>query len=118
MAIKELLVTEIVVFQKQTSLFTNRNYLLLWSGQSLSLIGDYFFLATLTIWMIEQLASGESWLPLATGGLVIAAALPALLVSPFAGVFVDRWDRRRTMLVTDLIRFGLVLLFLLLARFV
>lgn len=65
------------------------------------------------LWLIEKLAKGQSWLPLATGGVVIASALPSLLISPLAGVFVDRWNRRTTMLWTDIIRACLVALFLL-----
>ncbi|GHO90629.1 MFS transporter [Reticulibacter mediterranei] len=103
----------VVVSEKKSSLLTNHNYLLLWTGQSLSLIGDYFFLATIMLWLIEGLAKGQSWLPLATGGVVIASAIPSLLISPLAGVFVDRWNRRGTMLWTDLIRGFLVTIFLL-----
>jgi MFS family permease len=45
--------------------------------------------------------------------LVIASALPMLLLGPVAGVFVDRWDRKRTMIISDLLRALLVLLCLL-----
>lgn len=95
--------------QKHSSLWTNRNFLFLWTGQTFSLLGDFFFAATITIWMIDQLARGASWLPLATAGVGIALALPSLLLAPIAGVFVDRWDRRRVMLWTDLVRMLLVL---------
>jgi MFS family permease len=40
----------------------------------------------------------------ATGLTLAAESLPALLVGPVAGVFVDRWDRRRLMIATDLLR--------------
>jgi MFS family permease len=66
------------------------------------LIGDYFFSATITLWMIDKLA---------TGGVAMAITLPSLVLGPIAGVFVDRWDRRRTMLWTDLVRLALVTLF-------
>jgi MFS family permease len=102
--------------QKKSSLVMNRNYMLLWIGQSLSLIGDYFFSATIALWIIERLARGASWLPLATGGVAMAATLPSLVLGPLAGVFVDRWPRRWTMIWTDGIRLILVLLFLLLSQ--
>lgn len=95
-------------------LLQNRSFVLLLMGQSCSLIGDWFFSATITIWIIEQLARGQVWLPLATGGVPLMVALPTLVLGPFAGVFVDRWDRRKTMLRTDLLRMGLVSAFLLL----
>ena len=44
---------------------------------------------------------------------VISTALPSLLLGPVAGVFVDRWDRKRTMIVADLLRALLVLLVIL-----
>ncbi len=110
--------TQDIALQRSPSLWTNRNFLLLWTGQTLSLIGDFFFAATITIWMIDRLARGASWLPLATSGVGIALTCPALLLAPIAGVFVDRWDRRRTMLCTDAIRTVLVTLYLLIVLFV
>src|SRR5581483_7862212 len=77
-----------------------------------------FFAATITIWMIDQLARGEPWLPLATAGVGIALALPSLLLAPIAGVFVDRWERRATMLWTDIMRMILVLCYLGMVLFV
>lgn len=49
---------------------------------------------------------------LATGAMFIASTLPGLVVGSVAGVFVDRWDRRRTMVVSDLTRVALMLLLL------
>ena len=100
------------VVQKETSLFANRNYRLLWTGQALSLTGDYFLMATIAIWVIDKLARGESWLPLISGAIAFSAAMPSLLLSPFAGVWVDRWEKRTTMLWTDGVRTALVALFL------
>lgn len=45
----------------------------------------------------------------ATGTAVVAETLPALLLGPLAGVFADRWQRRRTMVAVDLVRAGCVL---------
>jgi MFS family permease len=104
---------EAVTVQKKTSLFTNTNYLYIWLGQSLSMVGDYFFVATIVTWMIDKLAPRD-WVPLATGAAAMAATLPALLIGPLAGVFIDRWNRRRTMLWVDGLRFAVVALFLLL----
>ncbi len=49
---------------------------------------------------------------LATGAMFIASTLPGLVVGSVAGVFVDRWDRQRTMVVADLTRVALMLLLL------
>lgn len=95
-----------------SSLFRNRPFRLLWLGQTLSITGDYFFAATMAIWIIDRLARGASWLPLATGAVAMSVVLPSLLIGPLAGVWVDRWSSRWTMLGTDGLRTVLVALFL------
>lgn len=92
----------------KTRLWSNRNFLYLWIGQTISLLGDAIFDLTLVVWTAAILAKQEPWAPLAVSGILVAATLPILLVGPFAGVFVDRWDKRRTMLWMDLIRMLLV----------
>ena len=44
-----------------------------------------------------------------TGLVFLAATLPNLFLGPIAGTFVDRWDQKRVMIVSDLLRAGLVL---------
>jgi MFS family permease len=85
-------------------LFRNRSFMALWLGQTVSFIGDYFYWLAIPI-MVEQL-TGSSLL---VGLSVIFNALPMLVLGPVAGVFVDRWDRKRTMLVSDVLRGLLVL---------
>lgn len=90
--------------QPHAALLINRNFALLWSGQALSIIGDMIFTTTLVVWIAVQLAKGQSWAPLAVSGALLAAAVPAFLIGPFAGVFVDRLDKRRMMLWMDGLR--------------
>jgi len=85
-------------------LLINRNYGLLWLGQTVSFLGDMVFNTTLVVWIGLQLAAGQTWAPLAVSGVLVAAAVPVLLVGPLAGVFVDRWDKRRTMLVMSVLQ--------------
>lgn len=87
----------------------NRNFGLLWLGQTISVIGDFIFDTTLVVWIATSLAKDQSWAPLAVSGVLLAAALPVLLIGPIAGVFVDRWNKRRTMLTMDVLRVLLVL---------
>jgi MFS family permease len=87
------------------TLFRNRNFMALWIGQTISFIGDYFYFLAIPI-MVERL-TGSSLL---VGLSVIASALPMLVLGPIAGVFVDRWDRKRTMIVSDVLRALLVLI--------
>lgn len=82
----------------------NRNWRLLWTGQALSLTGDNFFDITVLLWVATVLARGRPWGPAAASGVLIAEAVPVLAVGPVAGVWVDRWNRRRTMLASDACR--------------
>src|SRR5262249_27750092 len=86
----------------------NQNFARLWSGQVVTDLGSVVFTTALVVWIAAELARGQSWAPLAVSGLLLAQSLPMLLVRPLAGVFVDRWDARRTMLWMDALRAVLV----------
>jgi MFS family permease len=81
-----------------------RDFSLLWFGGVLSVIGDYFLFIALPFFVYERTGS-----VLATGAMFAAEILPRLLFGSVAGVFVDRWDRKRTMVISDLSR-ALILL--------
>jgi MFS family permease len=86
----------------------NRDYRRLWIGQAISSVGDTAFSATLILWIATIIAKDRSWAPSAVGGVSLAASAAVLLVGPAAGVFVDRWNRRATMLRTEALRALLV----------
>jgi MFS family permease len=94
---------------------TNRSWNLLLTGGTISSVGDYVFDTTMVLWIGTVIAKGQPWAPLAVSGVLIAAAVPALVVGPLAGVFVDRWNRRRIMLVSEICRAALCLALLPLA---
>jgi len=77
---------------------------LLWAAQGLSYIGDQIFDTTLVVWIASVLAKDQTWAPLAVSGVLIAVAIPTLVIGPLAGVFVDRADKRRMMIATDGVR--------------
>ena len=81
----------------------------LWLGQIVSQTGDYFSYLALTV-IVSGFSSNIEQTTLAVTGLMISFTLPRLLFGLLAGVFVDRWDRRRTMLVSDIARAFLVLM--------
>ena len=84
-------------------LVRNRNFSLLWVGQLISLLGDRIHIIALG----ALVAGRGSELEL---GLTFAAtAVPSVVLGPLAGVLVDRWDRRRTMIASDVVRAALVL---------
>jgi MFS family permease len=91
----------------------NRNFALLWSGQAISQLGDVVFSSTLMFWIVTTITQGQRWAPLAVSGLFLAEALATFGAGPLAGVFVDRWEKRRTMLWMDALRSVLILLLLL-----
>ncbi|HLI90949.1 MAG TPA: MFS transporter [Ktedonobacteraceae bacterium] len=80
-------------------LLINRNFALLAAGQAISNIGDFVYSTTLLIWVFALTHSAA-----AVSGVLVAQYAPVFLLGPIAGVFVDRWDRRRTMVVSDMIR--------------
>ncbi len=75
----------------------------LWLGQIVSQIGDYFALLALMV-VVSGFSNKAADTTQAVSGLMIAFSLPRLLFGVLAGVFVDRWDRRRTMLGADVTR--------------
>ncbi|HEV8192735.1 MAG TPA: MFS transporter, partial [Ktedonobacterales bacterium] len=81
--------------------------------QSISVVGDIVFNTTLVLWVASVIARGQAWAPLAVSGLLLAAAIPVCILGPIAGVFADRWDKRRTMLRADALRAALVALLIL-----
>lgn len=80
------------------SLMKNRNFAILVSGQVVSTLGNNLYGLALP-WYVYTLTNSKSALAL-TG---IAETLPAV-VGLFAGVLVDRWRKRKTMIVSDIIR--------------
>src|SRR5579885_502341 len=86
------------------TVFINRNFALLWWGQAISSVGDYAWDTTLVLWVATFVAKGQSWAPIAVSGVIIAAVVPQIVVGPIAGVFVDRWDKRRTMIVMAMLQ--------------
>ena len=93
---------------EEVPLLISRDYALLWGGQAISGLGDTLFQTTAVLWIATRLGYGVSWAPLAVAAVFLANVVPEFIVGPLAGVFVDRWDKRRTMLRMDLARAGLL----------
>ncbi len=73
-----------------------RPFLLLWSTQSFSALGSAMTSFALVIWSYQQEGSA-----LTTALMTICSYAPYVLMSIFAGALSDRWDQRRTMLISD-----------------
>src|SRR5258707_7588081 len=85
----------------------NRNFRLLYIGQTISQLGDWFNAVAVFALLLDLTGSAT-----AVAWMMIVQFLPVALVGPLAGVVVDRVDRRRLMIKTDLVRRFLILLLL------
>ena len=94
------------------SVFRNRSFTLMWIGQLVSSAGSA--LTSLAASILVYRATGSA---ISVGLMLMATALPTLFVGLIAGVFVDRYDRRRIMMTADLTRMVLVCLLPLLIPF-
>jgi MFS family permease len=86
------------MFDRLTRALRHRNYRLFFGGQTVSLIGTWVTRIA-TSWLVYRLTGSE----LLLGVVGFAGQVPLLLLSPFAGVLVDRWDRRRLLVVTQVL---------------
>jgi MFS transporter, DHA3 family, macrolide efflux protein len=75
-----------------------------WLAQTVSLFGDRLHQIALGVLVYAKTGSA-----LQTGFVFLAATLPNLFLGPIAGTFVDRWDQKRVLIISDLLRAGLVL---------
>lgn len=81
-----------------------RDFFLAWLGGLLSMTGDWVLFIALPIYIYQLTGSA-----FATSGMFISGLLPALLLGSVAGVFVDRWDRKRTMIISNLVLAAIIL---------
>lgn len=95
---------------RKPGMLINRNFGLLLGGQTISFFGDLMLTTTLVIWIAKGLTANLSWSPVAVSGVLVATAAPTLFVGLFAGVFVDRANKRRLILWMDALRTVIVAL--------
>ncbi len=73
-----------------------RTFSIVWAGQLVSLVGTNLTAFALSIFVFQQTGSVTQ---LAT--ILLASHVPQILITPFAGALVDRWDRRKAMILAD-----------------
>src|SRR5687767_11962672 len=81
-----------------TRAFDSRNYRLFFAGQSVSLVGTWITRVA-TSWLVYRLTGSE----LLLGVVGFCGQIPTLLLAPYAGVIVDRHDRRRILVITQVL---------------
>jgi len=82
----------------------NRNFFLLWLGQIISQLGDRLDQMALIAFVYLR-APGSA---IGIAKILSFTIIPVFLIGPIAGVYVDRWDRRKTMYICDFLRAALV----------
>jgi MFS family permease len=85
------------VNENSVSIFRNKNFFLIWIGQSISLFGDYLYIIALMWWVLEKTGSTA-----AMASVAICSSLPTIILGPFAGTFVDRVDKRKLLILMDI----------------
>jgi MFS family permease len=90
------------------ALLRQRNFALLWFGGLISFTGDWILFVALPLYAYNLTGS-----VLATGAIFIINTIPGLLFSSVAGVYVDRWDRKTVLIVSNALRGVVVLIFML-----
>lgn len=73
-----------------------RTFGIIWTGQLMSLMSSSLVNFAIIIWLSIETGSAE-----VLAYAAIAALLPQAIIGMFAGVFIDRWDRRKTMILAD-----------------
>ncbi|MFH1868881.1 MAG: MFS transporter [Candidatus Omnitrophota bacterium] len=102
------------IMSKLRAVLKEPNFFLLWLGQLISQFGDKFTQMAL-VGLVYKKAPGST---LELAKLFIFVIVPVFIVGPLAGAYSDRWSRKYTMIVSDAIRGGLVLLIVLYWAFV
>ena len=83
---------------KKNELYELKDFLILWSTQSISQLGSSITAFALTLWLYEKTGSS-----LSTASLTICSYAPYVLMSIFSGALTDRFDKKKTMLVCDVL---------------
>ena len=86
---------------------SNRNYRFTWTGQVVSEVGDHYNNIAVFALALANTGSG-----LVVAGILISRALPMILAGPIAGVLLDRMDRRRIMIASDVARAAIAVAFI------
>ncbi len=86
----------------------NRNFLTLWSGQVFSQLADKVYLVLMIAIIASRFQEQDQTISGWVSSIMIAFTIPAVLFGSIAGAYVDRWSKKRILVLTNLLRGGLV----------
>lgn len=86
----------------------NRNFLTLWAGQVFSQLADKVYLVLMIALIASRFQAEGQTISGWVSSIMIAFTIPAVLFGSIAGVYVDRWSKKLVLVVTNLLRGGLV----------
>ena len=84
----------------------NKNFFLLWQGQLVSVFGDALYSMALGLWVLQETGSTAIM-----GSIMALVTIPRIILGPFAGVIVDRSNRKQLIVLGDVVR-GVGMLFI------
>lgn len=87
----------------------NRRFLILWGGQVFSQLADKVYLVLMIAIIANRFQTEDQTISSWVSAMMIAFTIPAILFGSLAGVYVDRWSKKTVLVVTNLLRGGLVL---------
>ena len=88
----------------------NSRFLRLWLGQVFSQVADKIYLVLMIALITDRFQAADQTVSGWVSAIMIAFTIPAVLFGSVAGVFVDRWSKQQVLVLTNLVRGGLVLL--------
>ena len=84
----------------------NKNFFLLWQGQLVSVFGDALYSIALGLWVLQETGSTAIM-----GSIMALVTIPRIILGPFAGVIVDRSNRKQLIVLGDIVR-GIGMIFI------
>lgn len=105
--VNEIAEVQVSALSDVRSVLRVRDYRRLFGALALSSLGDWLGLLATTALAADLTRASSSAQLYAISGVLLVRLVPALLFGPFAGAFADRFDRRTTMIISDVVRGGL-----------
>ncbi|MBM0741282.1 MFS transporter [Phormidium sp. CLA17] len=87
----------------------NRSFLTLWGGQVFSQLADKVYLVLMIALIASRFQAEDQTISGWVSSIMIASTIPAVLFGSIAGVYVDRWSKKTVLVITNLLRGGLVI---------